>query len=144
MKIKRFDSIEFDVLRCGERGGYYPLETEQGQRALLLMREGVYNDNPPGMWWKDGYKGFTKKGEGYYKTFMEKVRATHGHVWETNNETSPDIYDDDEYGKRINSFAYSEGYHNGPRCKNCGYSFCEHCMNEMEIPACSAKAEPQS
>ena len=27
----------------------------------------------------------------------------------------------------INYFAYEEGFHNGPVCKRCAFSFCEHC-----------------
>lgn len=32
----------------------------------------------------------------------------------------------DEYGD-IDEFAMSYDFHNGPVCKNCGYSFCEFC-----------------
>ena len=32
----------------------------------------------------------------------------------------------DEDGN-IDEFAMEYGYHNGPACKRCGYSFCEHC-----------------
>lgn len=39
-----------------------------------------------------------------------------GHQWIT--------YDDGE----INWFAHSGVFCNGPVCKNCGYSFCVHCM----------------
>lgn len=31
-----------------------------------------------------------------------------------------------EYGN-IDEFAMGFGYHNGPVCERCGYSFCEHC-----------------
>ena len=27
----------------------------------------------------------------------------------------------------IDEFAYNNGYHNGPMCKRCDYSFCMHC-----------------
>lgn len=37
------------------------------------------------------------------------------HDWET-----------DEDGK-INEWAMSYGFHNGPSCNRCGYSFCMHC-----------------
>lgn len=37
------------------------------------------------------------------------------HDWET-----------DEDGN-IDEFAMDYGFHNGPACKRCGYSFCEHC-----------------
>lgn len=29
----------------------------------------------------------------------------------------------------INIFAFEEGYHNGPKCVVCGYSFCHHCSD---------------
>ena len=46
-----------------------------------------------------------------------------GHVWSI-----------DEEGGKVNIFAMSEGFHNGPICVNCGYSFCEHC--KTDIPEC--------
>lgn len=139
MNITRFDTIEYDVLQCGVSGGYYPVDSERGQRAIVLMEEGIFNNNPPQEWHKNGYKGFTESGKLYYKAFMEKVRESHGHEWETHYDSDPDIYDNDERGNQINIFAYSSGYHNGPQCKNCGFSFCHHCENEMEIPHCSMR-----
>lgn len=40
-----------------------------------------------------------------------------GHQWVTNDDDGS-----------IDWFAHSVGYCNGPMCKNCGYSFCVHCM----------------
>ena len=32
-------------------------------------------------------------------------------------------------GKDIEIFAYTAGeYHNGPKCKVCGFNFCHHCF----------------
>jgi len=138
MKIKRFDSIELNTLICGERGGYYPDGTDEGERAKLLMIEGVFNKNPVKNWQKNGYAGFTEYGKKYYAAFMKRIAQKHGHVWETNRDTNPDLYDeDDEHGKKINAFAYSSGYHNGMVCKKCGFSFCRHCESEFEIPKCT-------
>lgn len=39
-----------------------------------------------------------------------------GHVWKT-------LQNSDE----IDIFAYDEGFHNGPGCIKCGFSFCHHC-----------------
>jgi hypothetical protein len=57
--------------------------------------------------------------------------ATHQkHEWLTRYEVDPECWDDGPegfYGSMVGEFAYSAGFHNGPRCKNCGYSFCQHC-----------------
>jgi hypothetical protein len=52
------------------------------------------------------------------------IKDQNGHTWET-----------DGNGK-INVFALDAGYHNGPRCTSCGYSFCEHCQAGRPIEAC--------
>jgi hypothetical protein len=36
------------------------------------------------------------------------------------------------YDGEVNSFAMDAEFHNGPRCVNCGYSFCEHCKDEIK------------
>ena len=38
------------------------------------------------------------------------------------------VLDDD--GK-IDSFAYSDGYHNGPSCSACGMEWCHHCRHSI-------------
>ena len=139
MKIKRFDNTEFRVLQCGKGGGYYPKGTDEGKRALLLMNEGVLQSNPPEKWSYNGYIGFTEYGNKYYDAFMLRVRKKHGHVWETKREASPEFYEDDERGNEIDTFAYSVGYHNGPRCKKCGFEFCHHCTTEFEVEVCEKK-----
>ena len=35
-------------------------------------------------------------------------------------------WEKDKNGK-VDEFAFDYGYHNGPMCKRCGYSFCMHC-----------------
>jgi predicted Zn-ribbon and HTH transcriptional regulator len=67
---------------------------------------------------------------------MKKVQEKHGHVWMTNHDSDPDLAKDSEYGKSVNIFATSKGYHNGPRCKNCGYEFGRHCICEFDVPEC--------
>lgn len=138
MRITRFDTIEYDVLQCGVFGGYYLADSEHGQRAILLMQKGIFKNNPPKNWYKSGYI-FTKKGNLYYKAFMDKVYKSHGHVWKTIYDSNPSLYKNSEYSKQIDFFAYESGYHNGPQCKNCGFSFCHHCKNEMEIPKCKVQ-----
>ena len=124
MDIKRFDEIEFQVLDCAKNGGYYP-EGENAARAKVLMSEGIFEFNPEDNWWKTGWK-LTDIGQEYYKEFMQKVQQKHGHVWEKN-----------DYNDNVNIFAYSNGYHNGPKCINCGYEFCQHCKCEINIPVCT-------
>jgi hypothetical protein len=138
MEITRFDEIEFQIINCGKTGGYY-LSEEHGERALLMMEQGILHPNPKSNWHVSGWK-LTDYGKEYYDVFLAQVHANHGHVWMTNRDSNPDIYDDDdEYGNSVNIFAYSVGYHNGMQCKNCGFSFCEHCDSEMEIEPCRYK-----
>ena len=135
MKIKRFDETEYDVLvTCSPDafGGYY-YKSPHKERALLLMEEGYLEECPYDNWHIKGWS-ITDKGIKYWKKFIKKVRAKHGHVWKTRNENNPDDWDDDKYGKETDWFAYEAGeYHNGPVCKKCGYGFCHHCTSEFEI-----------
>ena len=48
------------------------------------------------------------------------------HVWETYEYKKGSNFDPED----INVFAYEYGHHNGPRCKNCGYYFCQHCNSD--------------
>jgi hypothetical protein len=41
---------------------------------------------------------------------------------------------------KINNWAYSEGYSNGPKCVECGYEFCEHCNPEEYDSECPGRA----
>jgi hypothetical protein len=50
----------------------------------------------------------------YIDSNIELAKSTN-HIW---------ILNDDGI---INMFAYSVDFHNGPICKKCGYSYCEHC-----------------
>lgn len=136
MRIKRYDNIEFRVLLCAD-GGYYPDGTPEAERAKLLMKEGIFNSNPVELWSHSGYKGLTEIGKKYYDQFLKRVRKSHGHVWKLNNHDDPD--DKSEYGKQVDLFAYSSGYHNGYECVKCGYTFCKHCETEFEVEVCSKK-----
>jgi hypothetical protein len=137
MKMKRFDTVEYKVMQCGKGGTYYPDDTDEAERALLLMDEGVFEKNPRNRWSESGWK-FTKRGEQYYQAFMKAVREKHGHIWKTHRDNDPDSYQEgDVYGDIIDIFALSHGYHNGPECKKCGYSFCQHCDCEFDVPHCT-------
>jgi hypothetical protein len=138
MNFERFDKAEFDVLDCAVSGGYYPKGVNK-DRALLLMETGIFVNTPISKWYKVGWK-LTDKGKEYYEEFMLAVRNKHGHVWKTNRESNPDLYDEyDSYGDQLNKFAFESGYHNGYVCKNCGYSFCMHCTSEIDVPECTNK-----
>lgn len=43
----------------------------------------------------------------------------------------------------IDVFAYEVGYHNGPACERCGYSYCEHCQDGPTQP-CIVEPKPYS
>lgn len=51
-----------------------------------------------------------------------------GHVW---------IKD----GDYIDLFQLDYGYHNGPRCIKCGYSFCMHCYHGVPEIECPVKED---
>lgn len=64
------------------------------------------------------------------------------HNWKT---------DGDEYGQETNNpdkpYAFGaenmpSEYHNGPKCKDCGFEFCEHCNPEGFETECGAKSIP--
>lgn len=46
----------------------------------------------------------------------------------------------DEYGE-IDFFRYEVGYHNGPSCRRCGATFCEHCEPDRVNEACGVQDE---
>jgi hypothetical protein len=50
-----------------------------------------------------------------------------GHKWFKNEDGNVDIW-------RVDV-----GFHNGPKCELCGYSFCEHCKKWEDIPECTVK-----
>jgi hypothetical protein len=54
-----------------------------------------------------------------------------GHTWKRDDVVYPDGY------VPADLFALSEGFHNGPECDSCGYSFCHHCTPLSEIPDCT-------
>lgn len=139
MEIKRFDLVEFEVLSCAEMG-YYP-DGERAERAIVLMDEGVFIQNPRDNWQKSGWK-FTDEGKEYFNAFIAKVREKHGHKWTTRHDENPDLYENNENGNTIDRFAYSVGYHNGMRCKECGFTFCVHCDSEFEIEKCHRSTPP--
>lgn len=135
MEIVRFDKTEFAVINASHSGAY-SLNEELGERASLLMEQGVLHTNPKSNWSNTGWK-LTDYGKQYYDAFLEQVHANHGHIWMTHRETNPDLYEEgDEYGNSIDAFAYFVGYHNGMVCKKCGFGFCMHCKSEFEIEHC--------
>ena len=141
-EIKRFDKTEFEVLKHAHPDGcgYYPSEPHKS-RAFKLMKEGILIDNPFDNWNISGWK-LTRKGLFYYNKFMKRLQERHGHVWMTNKDCDPEDYKgkrNDKYANEINEFAMSEGNHNGPRCKKCGYGFCHHCLSEFDVRNCDKK-----
>lgn len=97
------------------------------ERASLLMEEGLLVKTPPKKWHIEGHKA-TPKGIKLFNDFMKKTRDTHKHVWMTTNYGDGKVESD--------CFAYSEGYHNGYKCSNCGLEVCNHCTEEWEVPPC--------
>lgn len=51
--------------------------------------------------------------------------SSKGHVWKRDDMVYPDGYVPPDI------FALSEGYHNGPECASCGYSYCQHCTSRI-------------
>lgn len=129
---------DFRILKCAQPDGMGYMNDD---RALELMKLGLINRVPKSQWHKAGYKA-TEKGIEVFNRWVVEMRQKHGHVWLTNRESDPDLYEEDsEYANKINGSAFNEGYHNGPKCKNCGFEFCEHCFLEEELPVCSEKSK---
>jgi hypothetical protein len=57
-------------------------------------------------------------GEDYVVWYKELVSK--GHTPALDLETN-----------RINMWVLSEGFHNGPGCSTCGYSWCMHCIDSV-------------
>lgn len=41
--------------------------------------------------------------------------------------TKRHVWAENDYDGNVDVFGLEFGHHNGPRCVNCGYSFCHHC-----------------
>jgi len=54
------------------------------------------------------------------------------HTWMTKNDTSPGFWDGHpDIGNEVDVCARdADDPHNGPKCKDCGFNFCEHCSPE--------------
>ncbi len=52
----------------------------------------------------------------------------------------PALEADGNYGKErwkdLDYFVHSQGFHNGPGCKKCGWNTCWHCNDISIIPKC--------
>lgn len=137
MEINKED---FKILECSQKGGLGYIDDD---RALELMELNYLEFNPRENWKQNGYKS-TKKGTRLFNKWVKEIRETHGHRWETYEDyckreefhSEGDKYTKEDKTEPYSS-AYSEGYHNGFRCKECGFEFCRHCYFEGEIPKCS-------
>lgn len=133
----KFDKLFFGILKHSQPDemGYV-----NNDKALILMEKGYLEKSPKSEWIKSGHKT-TKKGTELYNKWLKEIRDKHGHVWETNGDSRYSDKEDSDYNKKINSFAFSEGYHNGFKCKKCGFEFCMHCYHESEIEKCSQNSK---
>lgn len=133
-----FNKLNYQVLKCGTKEGYgYYDDNERTKIAFDLMEKGLFLKSPKHEWSNSGWKA-TAKGEKLFIEFAKKLQELHGHIWKTNIECIPEIYEKgDVYANQVNDFAFSSGHHNGPECKNCGYSYCRHCKSEFDIPKCT-------
>lgn len=136
--MKRIDKTEYEIAAVlDQRFGYYNDEIH-AKRAIAWMKEGWIKDNPRSNWSQSGWK-LTAKGKKHVAEVIAEVRKKHGHVWASHRDIDPESYKNDKYGKSIDWFALEGGYHNGPRCKKCGFEFCHHCKSEWEIPHCPSR-----
>lgn len=132
----KFNKSDFRILEICQPDSIGYIDDK---RVLELMKLGYIKDNPRSNWIKNGYKT-TKKGSILYNQWLNQIREKHGHVWMSNYDGDSEYYKkNSKEGKRLNNFAYSEGYHNGYKCKECGFEFCHHCYEESDIPKCSSK-----
>lgn len=72
------------------------------------------------MSWEDTYK------DSYMYLLGKNLdENADGHVWKRDDVIYPDGYVPPDV------FAYQMGYHNGPVCESCGFSYCIHCPDEV-------------
>jgi hypothetical protein len=57
------------------------------------------------------------------------VANPNGHVWQLDEDGLVDIY------------ALDFEFHNGPMCKVCWLSFCEHCQREGDLEPCPGESK---
>jgi len=137
----KFDGLLFRILKRAQ-----PDEVGfvNDDKALILMKEGYLVYSPKNEWYKSGHKT-TEKGTKLYEKWLKEIRNNHGHEWMTIGDSEYADEKDSKYNKMLDSFAYTAGeYHNGYKCKKCGFGFCIHCYNEWEIPKCSEKTKNMS
>jgi len=141
MDENKFDGTMFSILEHAQPEGFGFINDD---KALILMKKGYLIYSPKREWYKSGHKT-TKKGTALYKKWLKEIRAKHGHIWMTNADSEGKTKDLSNYDKQLDNFAYTAGeYHNGYKCKKCGFGFCKHCYSEWEIPICSEKTKNQS
>lgn len=136
----KFNKKDFQIIKHSQEDEIGHINDD---RALALMKLGYIHHNDKENWWKNGYKS-TKKGTELYHKWLDEIRQKHNHIW-LKNKDSEDYGDnsrsDTGYGEQPDSFAYSEGYHNGYKCKKCGFEFCHHCTTEWDVPKCSKETK---
>lgn len=68
---------------------------------------------------------------------------TDGNAWATLEALDPKghTWSREEDGD-IDFFAFSVGYHDGPRCTRCNYAYCQHCSPDGPPEECEAAAPP--
>lgn len=72
-------------------------------------------------------KAKRKKAQFIYPNEPVKTHKTKPHRWVSE-------------GKFIDTFAAScDGYHNGPKCENCGFEFCRHCNPDAWETPCGSQ-----
>ena len=106
-------------------------------RALELMNQGYIKYNPKSNWYKEGYT-ITKEGRKLYNEMLNEIRERHGHEW-FKKKDDEEFDGEEEDGEKVDYCAMSEDFHNGPMCKKCDYSLCEHSQGEWDVPKCSKK-----
>jgi hypothetical protein len=143
-KRMEFNDKDYRILKCAQPNAMGYINDD---RALELMKLGYLENNPKENWSNNGYKA-TRKGVIIFNKWIKDMRLSHGHIWMTYEDycKKEGLHDKgDKYSKKEKtepcSYAYSEGYHNGYKCKECGFEFCHHCNNEFDIPKCSKKSK---
>ena len=138
-----FDKLTFMILQCANKENMGYIDND---KVLELMELGYIDKLDRNEWIKAGYF-ITDKGRELLNFWYKEIRQKHGHEWMTfedyckqSNFLKKEKEFTEEEKTKPYDIAYSEGMHNGFKCKKCGFCFCEFCYVESEIPECSKKS----
>jgi hypothetical protein len=97
-----------------------------GLRQTLLQR----NSKQRSRFFYDRERLIVSQGLVIMLVNRDYIENANGHVWKKDEDGEVDFF----------AMCEEQGFHNGPVCVNCGYSFCEHC-HSGDLKPCSGNSK---